>query len=330
MTLKRFLVATVCFGTFATACDTTVQEAPIDLSDPSQYAAEGRRVACERAVRCVEHPDVGSCMEALKHDDASIAQVLADVASGKIAYDAEAAAACLDHVSQRECNPAAWAFPTACAEVFTGTIPAGEPCLHNSGQCADYGACVQCVGQDDCVACPTNTCCGGTCQGGIERATVGESCAQATCWDGTVCSPSSMTCVVLPGPGEPCVEHACAVGAKCTAEDMCVSLAGLGAACDAEVPGAGCDWAYTLTCEEESATCQLRPGPGEPCGGSFAGTCRGQSLRCLDGTCAWLPDVGEPCVPLVSGVDGPQPECLSGLICEQGSCAYRGSTEPCP
>ena len=123
---------------------------------------------------------------------------LLPVRSGRIEFDAEAAATCLAYVESRGCDRAYTYTPSeeevagrkACASVFRGTMTRNGPCLlsmecaHEEGETALCGI--------DFTNC-TDACCVGGCRVLIPGKT-GEACNNTTgCQPGSYCASDPMT-----------------------------------------------------------------------------------------------------------------------------------------
>lgn len=168
-------------------------------------------------------------------------------------------------------------------------------CDHSTSTCA--------VALDEGAPCSRVTqCASGICQGGSCRApaAIGEACTGTWwCVDGGQCT--SGVCVALPGPGSPCSPGGCGPMAVCIGGAGCATASGPGGFCydDRQCPtGYGCH-----------VGCAPFVGPDEPCDDTVA--C-GPGLRCLEGFCSPLPDLGEPC----------DRSCLRGT-CTSGTCSDR-------
>ncbi|TNF33296.1 MAG: hypothetical protein EP329_08475 [Deltaproteobacteria bacterium] len=114
-------------------------------------------------------------------------------------------------------------------------------------------------------------------------------------------------CVVLPGPGAPCLERRCVDAAYCDEADVCQLYAGLGGPC------AGHDYACgdDLYCDSRSDTCQRYIAAGGAC--DHAPWACDDDLRCADptGVCAPYPGVSAACTD-----DG---YCADPLYCDAAS-----------
>ena len=119
---------------------------------------------------------------------------------GRIGYDEEAAAACLEYVRGRSCewaqlhalSEAELAGQTACAAVFTGRMGRNGPCI-SASECAGTAIC----GFDPaCV----DACCVGACRVLPEPRKIGEACTGGN----PGCEPNSF-CDFDPNTGMPTV-----------------------------------------------------------------------------------------------------------------------------
>lgn len=180
---------------------------------PSAYAS----AYCERALACCETSELQTLLGADVIDAASceafITRVFGNefiddtkraVAMGRARYDANAMAACIDHVRGETCVHAArvlrlMTFPQECAAVRIGQVAVGGECDHDF-QCAT-GACTG--GTDDAA---------GQCE---DAATVGAPCPTGDCERGAYCDRSSPMPVCAP---------IAAIGDACTTSLGCESF----------------------------------------------------------------------------------------------------------
>jgi hypothetical protein len=184
-----------------------------------------------------------------------------------------------------------------------GAVPIGEPCMLNE----------QCTWDATCMIDDTGTCF--VCQ---SRPAVGERCdidpegGLPICAAGLTCSGS--TCVTgVPAEGEECGDglgHSCADGLDCDADGKCAKLFEPGVACGSDEYYPCGAWLY---CDD--GTC-VAPGPG-----MLGSACGPENLclggRCVDGKCAPLAKLGEPC-PLDCGAC--DSDCLDPYMCVGGTC----------
>jgi hypothetical protein len=245
------------------------------------------------------------------------------VAVGRIEYDEEQAAACLEYVRTRSCdNPryhvtseAEAAGQLACAAVFTGRMGRNGPCM-SALECAETAIC----GFDpNCV----DMCCVGACRVLAEPLKLGEDCSNGnqTCESGTYCRFDQNTgmptvCTAAPTAGQPCPDYVCGGGALCEFDgnmQVCVAPRESGAPCDYDdqcEPGLSCQHDQNY----ENGKC-LRPADqGEACDPLSPDTvCRRFDNECdpVSETCGPLPGKGEPC---------PNHDCRGDFFCANEQC----------
>jgi hypothetical protein len=286
---------------------------PIPLSELPARAVD---VICNAELACQAYPDSASCHAALH---ANLNQVQADVAAGKVKYDASQAGACLDSASTIltcRLSAARERQSSACAATFVGTVAEGGPCLVSedcvSAHCniTNCAAAMCCAGT--CVAAqPTGVAVGGACTstnqcvdgafcdfGAMASGTcaavrpAGQPCTSSDqCVSGTACLPTSTAaaspraCTKPPGRGEPCMGIATCDdrGDFCDPTTMkCAARLGPGSACDPlAVP-----CVLYATCDMTTSKCVARGGVGAPCGAPPAASSCLSGLSCMNGTCA--------------------------------------------
>lgn len=225
---------------------------------------------------------------------------------GRLAYDKQAAAACLAYVQTRSCDVARFHETTeeeaagqlACAEVFTGRMGRNGPCL----------SALECAGTAICGFDPTcvDMCCVGACRVLAEPLKLGDDCGVGSqvCGSGTYCRFDSNTgmgvCSEPPGVGQPCPDAVCDDDSLCLwngETQTCVAL---------RPAGKPCDWddqcERGLTCKHdqnyENGVCYRPADEGEACDpNSPDQVCRRFDNYCDPGTkiCGPLPGNGEPC-----------------------------------
>ncbi|MCE9574968.1 MAG: hypothetical protein K8W52_17595 [Deltaproteobacteria bacterium] len=178
--------------------------------------------------------------------------------------------------------------------------------------CAD-GICAAAVALGD--GCNTQDVCGPT--RGCGRAPETRTCADpdpqgAMCMDGTCatglgCSSTTMTCAMLPGNGDECLDgFACAAGLTCAdGLNTCVPLPGNGETC--AVGNRFC--ADGLGCDQTDNTCRPGPGANEPCLLNPPDYVCGAGLGCDFGA------NGSICVP----IGGAGADCNSDRTCGTGT-----------
>jgi hypothetical protein len=239
---------------------------PIALMDLPARAVEA---VCSVEAACQIYPDEASCRAAQR---SNLDQIQADVAAGKIKYDAVEAGACLDSVTAilacRLSAPRTRAV-AACNATFIGSVAAGGACLVN----------------EDCVSsrcsfvnCGTAMCCPGTCDAPQPTGVaIGAACTSSSqCVDGAFCpfAVNGSVCTAVK-----------AAGASCTGSEECVS----GTACLPSAAGAA------------TRTCVVPPARGEPCVGSLTCDDRGDFCDPATMKCAARIAPGGACDPMAIG-----------------------------
>ncbi|MEZ4385226.1 MAG: hypothetical protein R3A79_28115 [Nannocystaceae bacterium] len=146
-------------------------------------------------------------------------------------------------------------FSTGYCEAKRG---AGEECWQHSW-CAENHRCIwdQVTFLETCVPVTIGAALGEPCTPDVGS----EACADVGAW----CSNTTTTCVLLPGPGEPCIDgYRCAPYAEC-GDTTCVALPRAGEVCWGSCAGGlFCDWDNAMTCavpEFSGDGCEV---PGEP------------------------------------------------------------------
>jgi hypothetical protein len=290
---------------------------PIPLS---QLADEVASAECAAEARCNEISDQAACRQAFPVD---ISQLEADVATGKVIYDANAAGACLHALAALSCSRSALLGGVdgdACDRTFTGTLSAGSPCF-SSSECVS-GSCE--IGICD----PSVTCCAGQCAAQDVVAGIGQPCGTGTttCQDGAYCQFTGGTavCTAKAAAGQPCQGFGeCASGLWCRTQTL-----GVGTGTCARLPATGqpCD-EQNLPCDSigdgcgPGGVCVPRVGAGGPCAGD--GNCRSDTTCDLvTGKCKARGGVGTACTD--------EETCLTWLVCTNGACAARAPEPVCP
>lgn len=274
-------------------------DAGATVEDWERWVVRYERAVCATQVRCAsagaQPRSLGSCAPVAIATRDALAPSIAD---GRVRFDPDAAAACLDALSTLSCGAwSPWAVlwePAleVCARVFDPRVPEGGACRPSR-----------------LLEPPWHECAG-----------------DAYCDEGTECGA---TCRPRPGPGEPCASElpirSCAdgwrcdggtCGASCEDDADCRSAGAPSRICerggcvDPPIPGAGepcgrvpCDARLGLACEE-GVCAPSGLAEGEDC---TAATCR-HPLRCEGGRCAVLGALGETCDELGDA-------CADGLHC---------------
>ena len=276
----------------------------------------GARLAdaeCAYEVRCGFFPDQATCVAATP---SNLAQVTADVRTGKTIYDGAAASDCLALIANLSCQASVTSDLESqrCLDAFKGTVAAGGACFSNE----------ECVSERCSLgACDVGTaCCAGACAAAFPPIARGAACQIAqpgsACVKGTSCQIDaagvSATCQPLVALGAPCSNFGdCVAGAECqqdgTGGGTCARFPTTGHACDLNrLP---CDDANEA-CDAATGLCAPRVSVGGACQTTdacalFAG-CDAATLKCVAKN-----GVGGACLT--------QDDCLGQLSCSNGACA---------
>jgi hypothetical protein len=287
----------------------------------SQYGDRLLDALCASSVRCEELPDDAICRAVTVVD---VAQIVADVGSGKTIYDGAAAAACLDVIAATDCNTsdAITITPEPCRKAFQGTLAAAATCYTNT-ECVSLSCTLP-------TTCTEGACCAGQCDAVPVQVAAGGDCSdpQSLCVSSAVCRPGAngvaLTCQPRVGVGQPCEDTTdCAAGLFCQVP----ITANVGSCVRYPARGEPCDLS-TL-----------------PCNSSLDG-CDTQTLRCVPRLtlgAACVPDQGPPCADyafcdgtsmcaaLGSAADGCEVgDCLGSLECIVGACVKPLTQPVCP
>jgi hypothetical protein len=297
---------------------------PIPLGE---VKARALAAICEHETRCGSFPSVAACRASLF---STTDQLVASVNAGRIKYDGNAAAACLDTLRATGCNrtdePEAWELP--CLATFKGVLAAGATCYIDeecvtgscdSSSCASASAC--CAGTcEDLPVVPNPVPAGGECSG-----------PNAVCAQGTYCSYSAPTpvCTVGPAPGQAC-DPAEITSGQCLDHNECVaSGSALGGTCTAPPAegescapdGSACNSSLDY-CDPVAEKCVRKLAPGMPCSTDVECV---DYASCVSGACFPLSQLGEPCDETISN-----PACLGALQCSSSACALPQLPPVCP
>ena len=297
----------------------------IPLSD---FESKVRQAACELDVECNEFPDVSACVESSYSP--SIGQIIASARAGRIQYDGNAAAACIEALTAMGCNMTERLDngPLACANTFEGTIAGGGACYIDE-ECAS-GTC-------DTSSCSmSETCCTGTCRDAPTVANpipAGGDCSgtSAVCAAGTYCNPSSSgyTCsqgVPLGQDCDPagvasarCADYAVCLANGSTLGGTCTPRPAEGQACETRTNPCNSRLDY---CDSTTGKCVRRIGPDQPCQDD-AGCV--YHANCVSGPCVAQKRLGESCVDPPNGR-----ACMGTLWCNSGTCTVEDPVPLCP
>lgn len=237
---------------------------------------------------------------------AAVTYLLAAHDAGRIEFDGEAAAACLEHVKARGCDRPGTFTPSeteaagiaACAQVFRGTMVRNGPCYLGIECASEDGADVVCGHDPTCA----DACCVGGCRV-LSGAPEGTPCTgQTRCEEGTYCAFDFDTGMNTVCSKKLAIGAACPFGNEC--EDgsycdfntgSCAAPAKLGQPCWSGVCEAG------LYCGDVSGNgdrrCLAFAGEGETCA-YYSEGCRALDNVCdpLSLRCVKLPKAGSACV----------------------------------
>ena len=112
--------------------------------DLDAYVSQFEDALCKLDVACGAMPDVATCMASLQVDSTELATLRADIASGKVRFDAVKAGACIDYVRRiygGACTRSAQAAadPTTgdelCSAFLVGSVAEGGACF-SAFECA--------------------------------------------------------------------------------------------------------------------------------------------------------------------------------------------------
>lgn len=276
--------------------------APVPLSE---YGAAGPEALCSWAVRCRYVPDTATCLRLRDPKSYDLRRAAEGVAAGRLRYDADAAAACLDAGRHALC-PAPPFADVSCGQIFVGLVAEGGACT-TAFDCTTGLACTQ-------IGC-SGGCCAGTCQPAVPvqplppRGTPGTPCDNHDeCVEDAYCDATSHCRQMPSAPGEQCL-FGCTYGdLHCDVDTLrCVRYAELGAACGSTP----CNPAYAFCAD----VCQSRPGPDEACDElriCIPGT------RCIAGRCQSRGAIGDPCMSndqCVDACDSASGRCIALPVC---------------
>jgi hypothetical protein len=291
----------------------------------AQYESLALAAGCQNEVRCGEYPDVATCLsseQVLPHYYDTLG---ADIASGKIVYDATAARGCVDLWSTLPCTRTVTFLNDPCDSVFTGTVAVGGACFFHE-ECASNNC------QIDYTNCGRADCCPGICVAAPTVVGAGGDCtpSNVTCATGTTClldaNGVTATCQVTPVVGDPCGGTAipCQYPLYCDpTSGTCKVGVDTGVACDPNANGLGCIEVADV-CEPSTSICTRLPGPGQPCDPTDGGLCLiYATCDTKTGTCVALPVTGQSCID--------NPACLDG-ICDDttSTCVLTPTAGACP
>ncbi|WAS95571.1 hypothetical protein [Nannocystis punicea] len=289
------------FGAAAAGC---AQQAT-----PENFAGEYEEALCAWATGCSVFQSRGQCRDALVWDTSGRFQyLLAALEADRVAFDAEAAEACLEQVSAQACDrdqldrvlffAGPTAAPAVCADVFVGKVRNYDPCL-NSEECAGEAVC-----GFSPLGCDEGTCCAGACRvlaGAGPQ--IGEACTGSDCADDAFCARDPNTfvptvCTARREAGESCADD----GGSCVAAAYCDFDASICKARGQEGDDCSSGWvecAEGLDCyadDDDRRTCRALPNEGESCSNHNYRACARVDDYCdASSKCAKLPGPNEAC-----------------------------------
>ena len=231
------------------------------------------------------------------------------IAAGRAVYDPAQGASCQAALASLTCETLdTGLLVSSCLAALTGTVANGGTCW-NDVDCA-AGTC-----SSSAATCPS------TCEA---FATLGQSCASASCSPELVCDG---TCKVPSAAGGTCP---CQPSAWCGSGSVCAARQTSGACNPSN--GEQCALGYVCAGATGSETCQPYVGLGGSCAASDV-LC-GPGYVCTAGTCASYPTLGQACTGICLGsycdLVGTQTclapknlgaSCLFATECASGACS---------
>ncbi|MFO0681717.1 MAG: hypothetical protein U0234_06690 [Sandaracinus sp.] len=289
----------VALGALTAGCNQPTSSGPATID---QFSARSAQAFCGLASRCDSYRNLpglivqssgGNCEAQLTafYENYVLAPYRDAIDAGHIVYRADRAGACFDALGAVSCEGLD-ATPSACQEVFQGTL-------------ADGAACTM---QEECSA--TSTCTGGSgsCGTCTHVPQLGEACTDTTgCGTGSYCDATSMRCTAAIAQGGACTPdgpNRCANNLVCVpstsnpAQGTCSAtpIVGAGESC----ASARCQDGLTCAVSSTGSTCRA-PRTDGTCQLSFSGPgdC-GATQACnasfgADGTCVAIPTTGQAC-----------------------------------
>lgn len=234
------------------------------------------------------------------------------VSAGRIAYDPDAGAGCLQHLNQLGCDQAG--VEQSLCGALVGKIPSGGACSFDSRLSAVCAPGNNCIGDHAC---------GGTCTP-YKTLQLGDPCMpigadSAFCANHQVCQNNTYRCVADVEEGQPCkgpTAGDCAYPLYCeggtnSTTGICIMKKTSGACDPAGVP---CAYGYSCKGTPGAETCTKWKWPGDTCTRGL-GECTyswcGNEGKCTDDPV----QEGQSCSPF----PGEHAPCASGLTCQFGA-----------
>ncbi len=297
---------------------------------------------CNLEVRCGDMPDMATCLASLQLDTTDYLTIKADIASGKIQYDAAKGRVCAawyERYGAAACTLtgiSAVAADTngsdACASAITGNVPDG-------GACFSLNECVsrKCA-QSDPACLPSVQCCAGTCVPKPASIPVGANCEASLpdqiCEGDAVCittaSSTTATCIAPSKVrGTPCTtQYECATPLFCqisgaTLTGTCQPAVATGQLCSTLGGFRACENLRDY-CSQSASRCTPRGAVGAACTEEDVNSCLGYA-QCIGSTCVALSPARGACNP----TDGPG--CLGNLQCSAATntCEFPAAASAC-
>jgi hypothetical protein len=182
-----------------------------------KYNAALANAVCAYYVACNLVPNNAICTSSIAPTFGD-ATLIADVASGRVKYDAAKAQACINDQATIDCDGTSTTEAAKtnadCNAVFTGTVASGMACTSSAECSSDF-----CMKPSTCTA--SMQCCAGTCAAAPTPAADGADCsATGKCAGTDVCVGSPIdgttTCRAPAAMGAACVGNAqCPEGSNC-------------------------------------------------------------------------------------------------------------------
>jgi hypothetical protein len=277
-----------------------------DVPTYSDYEMQAVKAACRFFTNCGEFSksQESACESfygATLADQAKTYSISDAISAGRISYDANAAAACLNAYNSADCDfTSLLQAISTCQKIFTGKVQTGGAC-HIDVECANgfcSGPQAGCAGT--CTAFPA----------------IGDACAGGRCGPDGTCDSMSQKCVALGGKGATCD----LLSAPCQTGLDCVTV---GSSSTCQPPGAEgqpCGFSFStpacqsgLYCDGDTQTC-LRPvesggacNSNSSCDGGLVCVIAGNATS---GTCQPIHDIGQHCEP------GDHSGCASDATCD--------------
>ncbi|HSD88181.1 MAG TPA: hypothetical protein VLB44_11725 [Kofleriaceae bacterium] len=252
-----FLVAVIAL---VTACGDDGVYDPSLYVTVDDYAAAYKDAECTYLARCGFFSDKATCLTAQLFTYLELDRDLVGaIKAGRVYYNGNAVKACFDAIAANTCDKtdeAGRVQPDTCRGFTRGTVAGGGSCTISS----------ECISGDCRIQVADQMCAMGICMGDMPPSTDlpanGQSCSTVTgCTRGSFCDTATLICTTLRSAGDQCIQNS------------------------------DCD--YGLGCAGSPRTCQILPGPNEPCP---AGACRDDGYWCDVGTCHPIGLVGGGCM----------------------------------